>query len=73
MQLVKPTSRWVIAIIGWLVLLLIYVVWKSVENHVGGGFITGFLRGGIVFGGAYILYRWAKNNGGNHNVESDKK
>jgi hypothetical protein len=44
-----------------LALLIVYAVWKDVEKHTGGGFITGFLRGAIVFGGAYYLYKWAKN------------
>ena len=53
--------RWIVATVGWLALLIVYAVWKDVEKHTGGGFITGFLRGAIVFGGAYYLYRWAKN------------
>lgn len=53
--------RWTIAIVGWLVLLIIYSVWKDVERHTGGGLITGFLRGLIVFGGAYYIYKWAKS------------
>lgn len=52
--------RWIIAIVGWLVLLIVYGVWKDVEKHTGGGFITGFLRGVIVFGGGYYLYKWVK-------------
>lgn len=58
--------RWIIATVGWLALLIVYAVWKDVEKHTGGGFITGFLRGGIVFGGAYYLYKWAKNNPQKH-------
>lgn len=53
--------RWIIAVVGWLVLLIVYGVWKDIEKHTGGGFIAEFLRGLIVFGGAYYLYKWAKD------------
>jgi len=53
--------RWIIATVGWVALLIVYAVWKDIEKHIGGGFITGFLRGVIVFAGAYYLYKWAKN------------
>lgn len=54
--------KWIITVVGWLVLLIIYGVWKDIEKHTGGGFITGLLRGAFVFGGAYYLYKWAKND-----------
>lgn len=54
--------RWIIATVGWLALLIVYVIWKDIEKFTGGGgFVTGFLRGAIVFGGAYYLYKWAKS------------
>lgn len=56
----NPALRWAVAVVGWLALLIIYVAWKDYEKHTGGGFIAGFLRGAIVFGGAYYLYMWAK-------------
>lgn len=62
--------KWIIATVGWLILLIVYAVWKDVEKHAGGGFITGFLRGVIVFGGAYYLYNWAKND--NHQTKQVK-
>lgn len=57
----KGAIRWLIAIVGWLVLFFVYVVWKTVEkNSGGGGFITGFIRGGSICWGSLLLYRWAK-------------
>ena len=51
----NPALRCAVAVVGWLVLLIIYVAWKDYEKYTDGGFITGFLRGAIVFGGAYYL------------------
>ena len=62
--------RWMSATVGWLALFIVYVVWKDVEKNTGRGFITGFLRGAIVFGGAYYLYKWAKNE--NHQTKQVK-
>lgn len=52
--------RWIFAAVGWLVLIVIYALWKIMDRHTGGGFISGFIRGFIFFGGVYGLYRWAK-------------
>lgn len=52
--------RWFIAIIGWLALLVVYSVWEHMDKATGGGFVSGALRGLIVFGGAFYLYTWAK-------------
>ncbi|OGT88715.1 MAG: hypothetical protein A2286_07320 [Gammaproteobacteria bacterium RIFOXYA12_FULL_61_12] len=65
--------RWIIAVVGWLFLLIVYGVWKDVEKHTGGGFITGFLRGAIVFGGAYYLYKWAKNESSQAKQKNSEK
>jgi hypothetical protein len=66
--------RWVIATLGWLLLLFVYVIWKSyganfiIDNDIAlddGRFLmaafSGGLRGLIVFGGAFYLYKWARN------------
>lgn len=66
--------RWVIATLGWLLLLFVYVIWKSYDanfindNDIArndGRFLMaalyGGLRGLIVFGGAFYLYKWARN------------
>ena len=53
--------RWVVAAFGVLALLMVYGIWKDVDAHTGGGsFVSGALRGGLVFGGIYWLYKWAK-------------
>lgn len=68
--LMNSVLRWVVAILGWLVLFFIYGVWKDAERHTGGGFISGFLRGAIVLGGVYFLYRWARSE--RHQTEQMK-
>jgi len=52
--------RWAIAIFGWIILLLVYGIWRDIEKHTGGNLITAVIRGAIVFGGIYFLYMWAK-------------
>ena len=52
--------RWAIAIFGWIILLLVYGIWRDIEKHTGGNLITAGIRGAIVFGGIYFLYMWAK-------------
>lgn len=64
--------KWAIAIMGWLALLIMYAVWKDVEKHTGGGFVTGLLRGLIIFGSAFFLYNWAKNGSGQTKQQKDE-
>ena len=47
---------------GCILALGIYAVWKDYDRHHGEGFISGFLRGGLIFGGLAILWAWAKNS-----------
>lgn len=54
--------KWSVAVAGWVVLLIIFAIWKDADAHMGNGAVSGFLRGALVFGGAYLLYRWAKGN-----------
>ena len=62
----KSTSRWIIAIIGWIVLLMIFGIWKSLDKEVGTSAIIGGIRGAIVGGGIFFLYYWARNNPQKH-------
>lgn len=54
--------KWVIAVIGWMLLLVVFVVWKDAENHMGGGPMSGLIRGAAVFAGAYWIYRWVNQS-----------
>ena len=62
----KSTLRWIIAIIGWIVLLMIFGIWKSLDKEVGTSAIIGGIRGAIVGGGIFYLYYWARNNPQKH-------
>lgn len=59
----NSSFKWIIAVLGWMFLLSIFAVWKDADTHMGNGPISGFIRGAVVFGGIYWLYRWAKGSG----------
>ena len=58
----NSTLRWVVAIVGWIVLLIIFRIWKSLDKEIGTSIIVGGIRGGLLGGGIFFLYQWAKNN-----------
>jgi len=62
----KSTSRWIVTIIGWIVLLVIFGIWKSLDKQIGTSAIIGGIRGAILGGGIFFLYYWAKNNPQKH-------
>ncbi len=62
----KSTSRWIIALIGWIVLLMIFGIWRSLDKEMGTSAIIGGIRGAILGGGIYFLYHWAKDNPQKH-------
>ena len=58
----NSTLRWVVAIVGWIVLLIIFGIWKSLDKEIGTSIIVGGIRGGLLGGGVFFLYQWAKSN-----------
>lgn len=54
--------RWGIFSVGCILALGIYIIWNDYDQHHGGGFISGFLRGGLIIGGLAILWAWAKRS-----------
>jgi hypothetical protein len=57
----KKLFRWSIFSVGCILALGIYAVWKDYDRRHGGGFLTGALRGALIFGGLAILWSWAKS------------
>lgn len=57
----NSAMRWILAVIGWAVVLIVFAIWKDADAHMGNGALSGFLRGIFVFGGIYAIYRWARN------------
>ena len=57
--------RWTIAIVGCVFLIIIYALWRDLDKvaelSVQSAAISGGIRGAIIFGGIYLLYKWAKN------------
>ena len=58
--------------VGCILALGIYAAWKGYDRLHGGGFISGFLRGGLILGGLAILWAWAKNSDEQPKDESAK-
>ena len=54
--------RWIIAVVGWIILLIIFGIWKVLDKEIGSSVIVGLIRGALVGGGIFFLYQWAKNN-----------
>lgn len=52
-----------------LVQIIVYGVWRDADRHIGGGFISGALRGALVFGGIYFLWAWAKGKPAEQRVD----
>ena len=55
-----PALKWIVAVVGWMVLLIIFAIWKDADTHMGNSPVSAFIRGVVVFGGGYLLYRWAR-------------
>ena len=64
----NSTVKWIIAVAGWIVLLIIFGIWKSLDKEIGTSAVMGGLRGAILGGGIFFLYQWARND-----VEKNKK
>ncbi len=64
----NSTVKWIIAVAGWIVLLIIFGIWKSLDKEVGTSAVVGGIRGAILGGGIFFLYQWARND-----VEKNKK
>jgi hypothetical protein len=56
----SSSLRWVVTVAAWVVVLIIFAIWKDVDAHTGGGVVSGALRGVFVAAGFYLPYRWAK-------------
>ena len=56
----NSTLRWIIAIVGWIILLMIFGIWKSLDKELGTSAIIGGIRGGLLGGGVFFIYQWAK-------------
>ncbi len=59
----KKLLRWGIFSIGCILALGIYTGWKNYDQFHGGGFLSGAIRGALIFGGIAILWSWAKSKG----------
>lgn len=60
----SKSVRWIIAAIGIVALVAVYGVWKTIDQKTGGGFLSGALRGALVFCGIGLLWAWAKRGDG---------
>ena len=56
--------KWTIAAIGIFALVVVFAIWRTIDQKTGGGFLSGALRGALVFGGIYFLWTWAKQSSG---------
>jgi hypothetical protein len=65
-------ARWIVAITGVLVLLLINGAWALELKNSNAGFFAGGLRGLIVVGGAALLIRWAMKSPKSHRSIASK-
>lgn len=66
MLIMNSTIKWIIAAVGWIVLLIIFGIWKSLDKEIGTSAVTGGLRGAIFGGGIFFLYQWARNDTRKH-------
>ena len=68
----KKLFRWSIFSVGCILALVIYAVWKDYDRIHGGGFLSGALRGALLFGGIAVLWSWAKSKDERPKDESAK-
>lgn len=54
--------KWTLAVVAWIVVLSVFGIWRIMDNHAGGGALSGALRGIFVVAGLYLPYRWAKGS-----------
>ena len=52
----RQMARWGILIGAFVVAAVVYGVWKQFDTEMGGGFISGFFRGAVVFG--FLVWVW---------------
>ncbi len=67
----NSTLRWIVAIAGSIVLLIIFGIWKILDKEIETSIIVAGIRGGLLGGGIFFLYQWAKNNPTMNNTNSD--
>ena len=73
----NSTIKWIIATAGWIVLLIIFGIWKSLDKEIGTSAVMGGLRGAILGGGIFFLYQWERNDIEKHpklpnNIKNEK-
>lgn len=66
----NSTLRWIVAIAGSIVLLIIFGIWKSLDKEIGTSIMVGGIRGGLLGSGIFFIYQWAKNNPERKNLKS---
>ena len=52
----RQLARWGVLIGAFIVAAIVYGVWKQLDSEMGGGFLSGFIRGAIVFG--FLVWVW---------------
>jgi|APLak6261658528_1056013.scaffolds.fasta_scaffold46370_2 hypothetical protein len=52
----RKLARWGILIGAFIVAAVVYGVWKQSDMEMGGGFISSFARGTVVFG--FLMWVW---------------
>lgn len=50
-------TRWGVRIIGLLAALMVVAIWRGIDKDVGGGWISGAIRGGLLI--AFVIWLWS--------------